>query len=90
MRVLGRRLAQIAMITAVIGLSAPAAMAGTGKDFPNTKCECKKCADNGQGLIGQCEEVCKGTTVYAKGSETYDYCKKDDTAGSGDKEKATK
>ena len=86
MRVLG--LVQIAMITAVIGLSAPAAMAGTGKDFPNTKCECRKCDPNGGDLIGQCDSVCKDKTVFAKGSDPLDYCKKDDTAGSSDKEKA--
>jgi hypothetical protein len=87
MRVLGRSLAQVAMITAVIGLSAPAAMAGKGEDFPNTKCECRKCAPNGGDVSGQCDSVCKGKTVFAKGSDPLDYCKKDDTAGSKDTEK---
>jgi hypothetical protein len=90
MRVLGRSLAHIAMITAMIGLSAPAAMAGTGKDFPDTKCTCQDCAPNGGDLTGQCDSVCKDKTVFAKGSEPLDYCKKNDTAGSKDKEKAKK
>jgi hypothetical protein len=87
MRDLGRSLAQIAMIAAVIGLSTPAVMAGTGKDFPDTKCTCQECAPNGGDLVGQCDSVCKDKTVFAKGSETYDYCKKNDKAGPDDKVK---
>jgi hypothetical protein len=37
-------------------------MAGTGKDFPDTKCTCKDCAPNGGDLTGQCDSVCKDKT----------------------------
>lgn len=88
MRASVRRLAQIAIIAAVTGLSTPTVMAGTGKDFPDTKCTCQECDPKGGDLIGQCNSVCKDKTVYAKGSEPYDYCKKNDKAGSDDKVKS--
>jgi hypothetical protein len=50
-------------------------LSGQGQDFPNQKCACKGCASGGGDQIGQCDTVCKGKTVYSKGSETYDYCK---------------
>lgn len=87
MKILGRSLAQIAIIAVVTCLSTPVVFAGTGKDFPDTKCTCQECASNGGDLIGQCDSVCKDKTVYAKGSEPYDYCKKSDKEGSGDKVK---
>lgn len=74
-----RRLSTCAAIVASLAFcfSAPA-LAGQGQDFPDTKCTCKECAANNTDLTGQCSEVCKDKTVYAKGSETYDYCYKVD------------
>jgi hypothetical protein len=71
-------LAAAALTTSIVGFSLILAEAGTGQDFPNTKCTCKGCDDNGGDLTGQCDTVCKDKTVYAKGSEPYDYCKKDE------------
>lgn len=87
MKISVRALVQLGLIAGVIGLSSPAVMAGTGKDFPDTKCTCQECDPKGGDLIGQCTSVCKDKTVFAKGSEPYDYCKKNDKAGSGDKTK---
>lgn len=47
-----------------------------GQSFPDHKCACKGCDAKGGDLIGQCATVCKDNEVYAKGSESYDYCKK--------------
>jgi hypothetical protein len=73
-----RRFLTSAAIAAVLGLSSLSALAGQGQDFPDTKCTCKECASNKGDLIGQCNEVCKDKTVYAKGSEPYDYCYKEE------------
>jgi hypothetical protein len=50
--------------------------AAQGQDFPNHKCTCKGCGAKGVDVTGQCTTVCKDKTVYDKGSESYDYCKK--------------
>jgi hypothetical protein len=50
--------------------------AAQGQDFPDHKCTCKGCASGGGDLTGQCASVCKDKTVYDKGSEPNDYCKK--------------
>jgi hypothetical protein len=73
-----RRFLTYAAIVASLELSSLAALAGQGQDFPNTKCTCKECASNNGDLIGQCNEVCKDKTVYSKGSESYDYCYKEE------------
>ena len=50
--------------------------AADGQDFPDHKCTCKGCGSGGGDVTGQCATVCKDKTVYDKGSESYDYCKK--------------
>jgi hypothetical protein len=50
-------------------------LAAPGQDFPNHTCTCKGCAGGGGDLTGQCASVCKDKEVYAKGSESHDYCK---------------
>ena len=57
------------MITAIY-------LAAMGQDFPDHKCTCKGCGEKGGDVTGQCATVCKDKTVYDKGSESYDYCKK--------------
>jgi hypothetical protein len=47
-----------------------------GQDFPDHKCTCQGCGAGGGDVNGQCATVCKDKTVYDKGSEPYDYCKK--------------
>ena len=49
--------------------------AAQGQDFPGIKCTCKGCGSKGGDVTGQCSSVCKDKTVFAKGSEPYDYCK---------------
>lgn len=49
--------------------------AGKGQHHPGGNCVCKGC-DNGKDLYGKCEVVCFDKEVYAKGSESHDYCKK--------------
>ena len=51
------------------------AEAGKGQHHPGANCVCKGC-DNGKDLYGKCEVVCFDKEVYAKGSESQDYCKK--------------
>jgi hypothetical protein len=82
LKTLRHLLAATALTTSIVGFSPIPAEAGNGQDFPNTKCTCQGCDSNGGDLTGQCDTVCKDKTVYAKGSEPYDYCKKDDN-GSG-------
>ena len=77
MRTVVRFLACAAVMAGLVGLLPLSASAGTGKDFPNTKCTCQKCEPNGGDTIGQCDVVCKDKTVYSKRSEPYDYCKKE-------------
>jgi len=67
--------ARAAITAGLAGLSAPAALAAMGQDFPNTTCTCKGCASGGGDVDGQCGSVCKDKTVYSKGSESHDYCK---------------
>jgi hypothetical protein len=67
-----------AALIASLELSSLTTLAGQGQDFPNTKCTCKECTSDNGDLIGQCNEVCKDKTVYAKGSEPYDYCYKEE------------
>jgi hypothetical protein len=50
-----------------------------GQDFPGTTCTCQGCGSGGGDVTGQCGSVCKGKTVYAKGSLPHDYCKASDT-----------
>lgn len=64
-----------ALSAGLAGFSASAAMALDGESFPGTTCTCQKCADGGGDLTGDCATVCKGKTVYSKGSEPHDYCK---------------
>ena len=40
-------------------------------------CTCNGCATNGGDVVGQCSTVCKGKTVYKKGSQPHDWCGKD-------------
>lgn len=51
--------------------------AAPGQQFPNQKCTCKKCGPNGGDVTGQCAKVCKDKEVFTKGSEPYDFCKKE-------------
>ena len=67
--------ARAALTASLAALSAPAALAAKGQDFPNTTCDCKGCASGGGDTTGQCSSVCKDKTVYSKGSEPNDYCK---------------
>ena len=48
---------------------------GPGESFPGVTCTCKGCASGGGDLTGDYATVCKGKTVYSKGSEPHDYCK---------------
>ena len=51
------------------------AEAAKGQHYPGENCVCKGC-DNGKDLYGKCEVVCFDKEVFAKGSESHDYCKK--------------
>ena len=64
------------LTVSLAGLSASAALAAQGQDFPNTTCTCKGCGTGGGDLTGNCASVCKDKTVFSKGSEPHDYCKK--------------
>jgi hypothetical protein len=64
-----------ALTAGLAGFSAAAAFALNGEDFPGTTCTCQGCASGGGDLTGDCGSVCKGKTVYSKGSEPHDYCK---------------
>jgi hypothetical protein len=72
-----KRISLIAATVVTVGLLGTPAFAvqATGEDFPGTKCTCKGCGTNKGDVTGQCSVVCKGKTVYSKGSEPYDYCK---------------
>jgi hypothetical protein len=64
-----------ALTAGLVGFSASPALAAKGEDFPGTTCTCQGCAEGGGDVNGDCASVCKGKTVYSKGSEPYDYCK---------------
>jgi hypothetical protein len=64
-----------ALAAGLAGFSAATAFALNGEDFPGTTCTCQGCASGGGDLTGDCGSVCKGKTVYSKGSEPHDYCK---------------
>ena len=64
-----------ALTAGLAGFSASAALALDGESFPGTTCTCQGCASGGGDLTGDCASVCKGKTVYSKGSEPHDYCK---------------
>jgi hypothetical protein len=82
------RIVAYTAVAASLALAAPSiASAGTGQDFPGVKCTCVDCNGSGSDLIGQCDSVCKDKTVFAKGSEPLDYCRKDNSAKDSDKKK---
>jgi hypothetical protein len=61
-----------------IGMFSPVFVAAKpGEDYVGSKCSCKKCAENGGDVFGDCENVCKGkeTTVSTSGSARRE-CKK--------------
>ena len=64
-----------ALTAGLAWISASAALALDGENFPGTTCTCQGCASGGGDLTGDCASVCKGKTVYSKGSEPHDYCK---------------
>ena len=64
------------LTVSLAGFSASAALAAQGQDFPDTTCTCKGCGTGGGDLTGNCASVCKDKTVFSKGSEPHDYCKK--------------
>ena len=64
-----------ALTAGLAGFSISAALAADGESFPGTTCTCQGCASGGGDLTGDCATVCKGKTVYSKGSEPHDYCK---------------
>ena len=64
-----------ALTAGLAGFSMSAALAADGESFPGTTCTCQGCASGGGDLTGDCATVCKGKTVYSKGSEPHDYCK---------------
>lgn len=68
--------AYAAFTAGLAGFSPSAALAAQGQDFPGTTCTCQKCAPGGGDLTGDCASVCKDKTVFSKGSEPHDYCKK--------------
>jgi hypothetical protein len=87
MTVVNRILAYTA-VAATLAVVAPlVASAGTGQDFPGVKCTCVDCNGSGSDLVGQCDSVCKDKTVFAKGSEALDYCRKDNSTKDSDKKK---
>jgi hypothetical protein len=67
--------ARAALTAGLAGFFAPTALAAPGESFPGVTCTCKGCASGGGDLTGDCASVCKGKTVYSKGSEPHDYCK---------------
>ena len=64
-----------ALTAGLAGFSVSAALAADRESFPGTTCTCQGCASGGGDLTGDCASVCKGKTVYSKGSEPHDYCK---------------
>ena len=58
----------------LIVLHSPAE-AAKGQHHPGENCVCKGC-DSGKDLYGKCEVVCFDKEVFAKGSESHDYCRK--------------
>jgi hypothetical protein len=86
-RFCSRMLACTAIIASVTLFAPLTASAGNGQDFPDWKCTCVDCNGKDSDIVGQCASVCKDKTVFAKGSETYDYCRKDNVAKGSDKSK---
>jgi hypothetical protein len=74
MKLIPKMLAYAAPALFLVVLHSPAE-AGKGQHHPGENCVCKEC-DNGKDLYGKCEVVCFDKEVYAKGSESHDYCKK--------------
>ena len=66
----------VAVIACLAGSTADLALAADGQQFPGVTCTCQGCADGGGDVTGDCATVCKDKTVYSKGSEPHDYCKK--------------
>ena len=64
-----------ALTAGLAGFSTGFAKAANGESFPGVTCTCQGCASGGGDLTGDCASVCKGKTVYSKGSEPHDYCK---------------
>jgi hypothetical protein len=64
------------LTTCLAWFSASPASAAPGQSFPGVTCTCQGCASGGGDLTGDCATVCKDKTVYSKGSEPHDYCKK--------------
>jgi hypothetical protein len=86
-RFCSRILASTAIVASVTLFAPLTASAGTGQDFPGVKCTCVDCNGKDSDIVGQCDSVCKDKTVFAKGSETYDYCRKENASKGSDKEK---
>jgi hypothetical protein len=74
MKLIHKTVAYTAPVLLLIVLHSPAE-AAKGQHYPGENCVCKGC-DNGKDLYGKCEVVCFDKEVYAKGSESHDYCKK--------------
>ena len=74
-------LASAALIGVLAWSSTNGATAAQGQDQPaGSTCTCKKCGTKGKDgtrgdVTGKCNKVCKGKTVFSKGSEANDYCK---------------
>jgi hypothetical protein len=74
MKLIHKMVAYAAPALFLIVLQSPAE-AGKGQHHQGENCVCKGC-DNGKDRYGKCEVVCFDKEVYAKGSESHDYCKK--------------
>lgn len=81
MKIIARIFVYGATIASLASFPVSPSFAAQGQDFPNHTCTCKGCGNKGRDLTGQCASVCKDKTVYSKGSESHDYCKKTAKAG---------